>query len=550
MQLGLKIPMRDHVLLSADLYRPLGDEPRPALLCRTIYDKQQDRYVDWAVRFGEHGYAVVIVDCRGRYDSDGEWAPYVCETLDGYDTQQWVGAQPWCNGTVGTFGISYVGFTQILPAPLRCPYLKALVPIAHQEDNFGHIYNDGVLQLHIAIYFARIGNRTMRPTSYQRMDLAPLYRHLPVIDALDSLADCPPFRHFVSHPTYDEYWRSYSMKGKYEEIEAPAYFITGWYDNLVHEVFKVFAGWKSRAREPGRMLTKLLVGPWTHQAIGSGETIGDVDFGAAASVDIPGEHLRWYDRRLKGVDNGFDRQGAVRLFVMGSNIWRDEDEWPLARTRYTPFYLHSRGRANSVCGDGALHAIPPGEEPPDTFRYDPGDPVPTLGGQNLFLTSSGPKDRRSVEQREDVLVYTGPVLDRDVEVTGPVVLALYAASSAVDTDFTAALIDVHPDGKAIIICEGIIRACFRESLAHPSPIAPGEVHEYRIRLWETSNVFRAGHRIRVEISSSNFPRFDRNLNTGALVGAGDRWVVAAQTVYHDARRPSRIILPIIPPDGG
>jgi len=545
-QLDLQIPMRDGARLAADLYRPRGDTPLPALLCRTIYDKQQPRYVEWALHFAEHGYAVVLADCRGRYASGGEWIPYVCEAADGYDTHQWVGAQPWCNGRIGTFGISYVGFTQILPAPLRSPHLKALVPIANQEDNFGHIYCDGVLQLQNAIHFARIGDRVMRPTSYPAMDLEAIYRRLPVSDALDDVVECGPFRHFLSHPTFDEYWRSYSMKGRYADIEVPAYMITGWYDNLVHEMFKVFVGWRRDARPPAQALTKMLVGPWTHQAIGSAVAFGDVDFGAGSAVDIPAEHLRWYDCRLRGIDTGIDSQGAIRLFVMGRNAWRDEHEWPLARTQFTSYYLHSGGRANSLHGDGALRPTPPGQGSPDTFVYDPGDPVPTLGGQTMFFEHSGPKDRRPIERRHDVLVYTGPVLEQDVEITGPVSLVLFASSMAVDTDFTATLIDVHPNGKAIHICEGITRACFRDSLVHPTPIQPGAVYRYGISLWETSNVFRAGHRIRLEVSSSNFPRFDRNLNSGQLAGRGIEWQCARQTVFHDTRRPSHLILPVIP----
>ena len=549
-QFDVGVPMRDGVSLAADVYRPREAGPLPALLCRTIDDKQQARYVEWALRFAEHGYAVVLQDCRGRYASGGEWAPYVCETADGYDTHQWLGAQPWCDGTVGTFGISYVGFTQILPAPLRSPHLKALVPIANQEDNFGHIYCDGVLHLANAVHFARIGDRVMRATSYPALDLDGLFRRLPVSDALAGVASCPPFQLFLSHPTFDGYWRSYTMKGRYAEIDAPAYFITGWYDNLVHEMFKVFTGWKREARPEARRLTKMLVGPWTHQAIGSAAPFGDVDFGARSAVDIPGEHLRWYDQRLKQIDTDIDRQKALRIFVMGRNAWREEDEWPLARTRFERYYLGSGGRANSLYGDGTLGEVMPSGGLPDKFVYDPDDPVPTLGGQTMFLDQSGPKDRRPVERRDDVLVYTGPVLERDLEVTGPVTLALHAASSAVDTDFTATLVDVHPNGKATHVCEGIVRASFRESVERPAPIEPGRAYDYKMPLWETSYVFLPGHRVRLEVSSSNFPRFDRNLNTGEPVGRGRDWVRATQTVFHDADRPSHLLLPVIPEEAG
>ncbi|MGH2457310.1 MAG: CocE/NonD family hydrolase [Chloroflexota bacterium] len=546
-QLDLNVPMRDGVLLSADLYRPVGEGRWPAALCRTIYDSQQQRYVDWAYRFAQNGYAALIQDCRGRYDSDGVWDPYVCETADGYDTQQWLGQQPWCDGQIGTFGVSYLGFTQVLPAPLRSPYARALVPIANQQDNYGHLYCDGVLQLQNAIHFARIGNRTMRSTSYPLLDLDSIYRRLPLISALDDVADCPAYRLFVSHSTFDEYWKSYSLRDKYGEVDVPAYFITGWYDNLVHEGFKLFAGWKSQARSAEtRATTKLLVGPWTHSLLGSAAPFGDLDFGPVAQVDIPGEHLRWYDRRLRGLDTGIDRQGALRIFVMGENVWRDEAEWPLARTRFTPYYLRGQGRANSRFGDGELSRTPPGDEPPDRFTDDPDNPVPTQGGQSMFIDNTGPRDRRAIERRDDVLVYSTPPLEREVEVTGPIEVTLYAASSAVDTDFTATLVDVHPNGLAIILSEGIVRARFRDSLERPTPIEPGRVYPYRIAIWETSNLFKAGHRIRLEIASSNFPRFDRNLNTGGDPATDTEWRIAEQTVFHRSEYPSQVTLPVIP----
>jgi putative CocE/NonD family hydrolase len=562
--LDLKVPMRDGVVLSADLYRPPAGERFPALLCRTIYDNQRPRDVDWACAFARHGYAVVVQDCRGRYDSDGRWEPYVCEAADGYDTQQWIGAQPWCDGTIGTYGVSYVGFTQILPAPFRSPYVKALVPIANQEDNFGHIYCDGVLQLQNAVNFAWIGDRTVHsylafafgagpwaggaPGEGRRLvDPDALYRRLPLATALDDLADRPAYRLFLDHPTFDDYWKSYSMKGRYRDVDVPALFITGWYDNLVHEQFKCFAGWTREARsQTTRERTKILVGPWHHTGLGSADPFGDVDFGAAAAVDLVGVQLRWYDRRLRGAENGVDDDPAVRIFVMGANVWRDEREWPLARTMYTKYYLRSGGRANTLEGDGRLDQTPPEVEPPDTYTYDPDDPVPTRGGQSMMRGNTGPLDRRDVERREDVLVYTTDPLPSAVEATGPVSLTLYAASSAPDTDFTGALVDVHPDGRAIIVCEGIVRARFTESTESETLIEPGRTYAYRISLWETSHVFLLGHRIRLEVSSSNFPRFNRNLNTGEALATGTRWQTARQTVMHRLETPSHLVLPVIP----
>ena len=546
-QLDLRIPMRDGVRLYAALYRPAEGDKFPTLLIRSPYSTQYPRYVDWAMRFAQHGYAVVMQDSRGRYESEGKWRPYIDETNDGYDTQQWIGTQPWCDGNIGTFGVSYPGFTQILPAPLRSPYVKALVPIANQEDNYGHLRYNGVLQLQNAMNFIWLGDRTNQNAPRDLIDWDKVYRRLPLISALDAIADRPFYREMIRHSEFDDFWKSYSMKGKYGEIEVPAYFITGWYDNLLHEVFKCFTGWKSQARTPeARAKTRLLVGPWPHNPIGTGEPFGDIDFGPDAGMDLPDVHLRWYDQRLKGLDTGIDGEPPIQIFVMGDNVWRDEHEWPLARTAYTKFYLHSRGRANSLDGNGELSTEPPGNEPTDSFTYDPENPAPTVGGQSMFIDNTGPKDRGPVERRDDVLVYSTAPLANDLEVTGPIELTLYAASSTPDTDFTATLVDVHPDGSAINICEGIVRARFRESFEEPMLINPGAIYEYKFSLWETSNVFKAGHSVRVEISSSNFPRFDRNLNTGHVPGMDAEMQVAHQTIYHNPQYPSHITLPVIP----
>ena len=546
-QLDLRIPMRDGVELYAALYRPRHGERFPLLLIRSPYSTPRQRYVDWSVRFAAAGYAVVMQDCRGRYESEGKWRPYIDETDDGYDTYEWLGAQPWCDGHIGTFGVSYPGFTQILPAHLRSPYVKGLVPIANQEDNYGHMRCDGVLQLQNAMNFIWLGDRTNQDAPRDLIDWDEVYRRLPLVSALDDLGERPFYREIVRHSRFDEFWTSYSMKERYPEVETPAYFITGWYDNLLHEGFKCFRGFRTRGREPARRHTRLLVGPWTHTAIGDSAPFGDIGFGAEAAVDIPAEHLRWYDQRLRGIDTGIDDEPPVRIFVMGANRWRTGHEWPLAGTRCTPFYLRGSGRANSLFGDGRLSTRAPAEaEPPDTFTYDPEDPVPTWGGQSMFAENTGPRDRRPMQRRDDVLVYTSDPLEQDLEVTGPVELVLHAASDAPDTDFTATLVDVHPGGAAIHLCEGIVRARFRESFTEPSLLPPGRVHEYRISLWETSNLFRRGHRIRLEVSSSNFPRFDRNLNTGEDPADDDQPRPAAQTVYHDAARPSHLILPVMP----
>jgi hypothetical protein len=327
------------------------------------------------------------------------------------------------------------------------------------------------------------------------------------------------------------------------------YHVTSWYDIFLHGGIANFCGLRRHAMTgTARAAQKLLIGPWAHLFPYTSPTstgTGEVDFGPAALIDLHEIQLRWFDHWLKGIDTGILDEPPIKIFVMGANRWRDENEWPLARTRYAPYYLHSRGRANTAGGDGALSPEPPGDEPPDRFVYDPNDPVPTRGGNTLIL-AMGVMDQRPVEARADVLVYTSAVVTDALEVTGPVVVTLHAASSAPDTDFTAKLVDVRPDGYAQNLADGIARARYRDSRETPTPLTPGEVSRFTIDLWATSHVFLPGHRIRVEISSSNFPRFDRNLNTGGDQATGTRWQAAYQTVFHDARYPSHVVLPVIP----
>jgi putative CocE/NonD family hydrolase len=557
LRLDVKVPMRDGVNLSADVWLPLGDGAWPTLLLRTIYNNQHPRDVAWARQFVEAGYAVVLQDCRGRHDSDGTWAPYLCEATDGYDTHEWIGRQPWCDGHLGTFGISYNGFTQTLPAPLRSRCLKALVPIASQQDNYGHHRVDGVIHHSVSLFFANMMGRTMQTEALAQLDLEAQFRHLPLISSLDCLGPNPYYRGVIEHEQYDEFWSRCSLRHRYGEVDAPALFVTGWYDSLLHETLKVFTGWKREARSAEtRRLTKLLIGPWGHQVapwghrpLGPNGEFGDVAFGPDAAGNIHAMHLRWYDARLKGIDTGIDDEPPVKLFVMGRNAWRFEPEWPLARARPTDFYLHGAGPADAAGetkGGGTLNTTRPGQERPDQFDYDPADPVPSWGAQYQMMDRTGPRDRREIERRPDVLVYSSNCLEQEIEVTGPVWATLYASSTARDTDFTAALVDLFPDGRAIILCEGICRARFRGGTDRPAPIEPGRIYEYRIDLWETSNVFRKGHRIRLEVSSSNFPRYNRNLNTGSPIATDTEMRVAHQTVYHDAGHPSRVTLPLVP----
>lgn len=525
----VRIPMRDGVTLAAEIYRPDAPGKFPALMLLRYYQTGTSN----AKFFARRGYAVALVDSRGRGRSEGQWVPYVNEAQDGYDAQQWLGKRPWCNGKIGMFGQSYNGFTQVVSATLGSPYLKCLVPVECQQSNFGHLYNDGVLQLNVVFTFGLYA--TGKTQTGPHIPIGPHYQQLPLMSAADKV-DNPQaqrIKTWMKHARYDDYWKSYSVKEKYPQIRAPAYFITGWYDNLVHECWRNFQGFRQQGgTEAVRQGTKILIGPWTHGGSGNQREL----------------HLRWYDYWLKGIDTGLQAEPPIKIYVMGAEKWRYASQWPLPQTKFTNFYLHSQGDANSVQGDGSLNTTPPETgAPADQFTYDPANPVPTLGGQmSTHKEIWGPKDRSSVQQRRDILVYSTQPLTEDVEVTGPVKMKLYAASSAVDTDFTATLTDVHPDGRAIHICEGIRGTAFRESLEHPTPITPGKIYEYTIDLWETSMVFKRGHRIRLEISSSNFPRYARNQNTGLPLGTSAKMNRAQQTIFHHAKFASHLILPIIP----
>ncbi|MGH2584396.1 MAG: CocE/NonD family hydrolase, partial [Dehalococcoidia bacterium] len=364
--------------------------------------------------------------------------------------------------------------------------------------------------------------------------------HLPLRD-LPMLARpglAPYFQDWIAHPDADAYWQQVSISAHHDRVTVPAFNLGGWYDLFVAGPPRNYTGVRTRgATEAARAGSRLLVGPWTHNNPSIAQ-VGEINFGFGATLNVEDLQLRWFDYWLREIDNGMAEEPPVRIYVMGEG-WRNEQEWPLARTQYTPFYIHSGGRAHSLDGDGKLSRDPPAAEPPDVFLYNPVHPVPTIG-------AAGIADQRAVERRTDVLIYTSPPLTEPLEVTGPVQVVLWASSSAVDTDFTAKLVDVAPSGYARNLCEGILRAHYRNSSARPELLEPGRPYELTIDLLVTSNLFQAGHQIRLEISSSNFPRFDRNPNTGEPAGTACELRPAVQTVYHDGDHPTHILLPVIP----
>jgi uncharacterized protein len=563
--LGVPVAMRDGVRLSTDVYLPDAPGPFPVILIRTPYNNNVESLVEDGVYFAQRGYAVAIQDVRGRFDSEGEWTPFAHEARDGYDAQEWCGTQPWSTGKVGTSGGSYLALTQWLPSPLRNRHLAAMAPRVGFSNLFHNwVYTGGAFQLGFNLRWGAIQMHTRtNQIQYlwmpQEQHLSSLFWHLPLMTTDENAGrTCEFYKEWIRHPAYDAYWEKLgNIEKDYDQIDVPAYGLGGWYDVFLQSTLNNFMGVRKRGySERARRGQKVLIGPWVHSLgeRGTCRWTGDLDFGAASLVDLRGEELRWFDYWLKGLDNGILREPPVRVFVMGTNRWRTADDWPVLGTRFVEHYFHSGGRASSLFGDGRLDRRRPETEPPDTFVYDPREPVPTLGGstccgEDVTPIPMGPRDQRPAEWRPDVLCYTTPPLEADVEVTGPIEVALWAASTAPDTDFTAKLVDVFPSGYAMNVAQGIIRARFRDSWESPSPLEPGRVYRYRIDCWSSSNCFQKGHRIRVEIASSNFPQFDRNPNTGHPFGLDTELRPATQTIYHDAAHPSHIVLPVVDAGG-
>jgi len=530
--INVPVRMRDGVSLSTDIRQPDQGGPFPIIVKRTPYG-----HVEPATYRGyiDAGYAVVTQDCRGRFDSEGRFVPFIDEAADGVDTLAWVRAQPWCDGRIGMIGGSYEGSTQLAPAWEQPAGLRAITPFVMGRDPFKDmIYYQGVFNLSLAVGWGLgVSAHTPQLTTYT--DWQRVYRHLPLI-SLDEAAgfNVPYFREWLLHPVYDDYWRAVSVEAHYPQYNLPVLHRGGWYDLYGEGVARNYEGMRAQGGPLARH-QQLVMGPWGHGL--NTRTLGQLDFGPQAVIDLERLERRWLDRWVRDEENGVEQEAPVRLFIMGANVWREEREWPLARAREEAWYLASGGRANSLFGDGALTDTAVDGAETDGYRYNPENPVPTIDG--------GPQDHTPIERRDDVLVFTGPELREPLEVTGYVKAVLYAASDAPDTDFVARLCDVYPDGRSIYICDGIARARFREGLDHEVWMTPGQIYEFEIAMAVTANLFLPGHRLRLEITSSCFPRFNRNLNTAEPIAAGTRMQCARQTVYHSWAFPSRLLLPVV-----
>jgi putative CocE/NonD family hydrolase len=586
---NIPVPMRDGVKLAVDLYLPaqhgkLVPGKQPTLLARTPYNKAG--LAGEAHWFAARGYAVVVNDVRGRYASEGEWRFILDDPNDGFDLISWIGKQAWSSGKVGTFGTSYVGGTQHALACTGPPHLCCMIPVDSVSNcGIAGIRHSGAYELRFMNWIFTIGAPNARAALADPMLQNALVENgkrmpqhllnLPIRAETTPLKNVPEYERWLiesmRHGDNDAYWKQpgYSVVDNVERYaDVPVYHVTGWYDSWCRQNVLNWQALSGVKKSP----QKLIIGPWTHGSQRR-NVAGEIEFPSEAALAFDDWRLRWFDHWLKGEANGVEKEAPVKLFVMGGGDgrrtkdgrlrhgghWRDEKSFPLERTRFTTYYLHADGKLGTD--------KPAGQEAAITFRFDPANPVPTIGG-NLSsvggLLDAGGFDQRCrketlfaenqlpLSERRDVLVYQTRPLEEDVEVTGPVVVHLHISSSAMDTDFTAKLIDVYPPnpdyplGFDLNIGDSITRMRYRNSLEKAELMKPGEIYEVNIHLYPTANVFAKGHRIRLDISSSNFPRFDVNPNTGEPLQQHRRMIPADNTLYHDAERESHITLPVIP----
>jgi len=534
---GVAVVTSDGVRLRSDVFLPKGAARIPTILVRVPLDKTTTNTA-FATTVGrlwaERGYAVVIQGTRGHYGSGGRAVPFLDERADGIETLRWIERQPWYDGRIGMWGGSYFGYTQWVVADQVEPGPAALFIQLCSTDLHRMFYPGGAFSLETALYWA-LRSRGDRddPPSVAMLERAAA--GFPLRAAADrAVEDVPVFNVWVDHPERDAYWAAVDGESRPERLRAPVLLMAGWYDPFLPTQLEDFVRIRAGAPRHVAEASRLIVGPWAHA-----ETVTLPAHGTPRNYRLESlaPSLPWFDRHLRPSAPRAGNDQAVTLYVMGDNVWRDEAEWPLARARATPYYLRSGGRANGAGGDGVLAPAPAtSAEPPDRYLYDPRDPVPSAGGAMLG-PRAGIASQRAVERRDDVLVYTSATLAADVEVTGPVTLVLYVSTAAAHTDFTGKLVDVHPDGSPYNVSDGIVRR------AYAPRSGPTEI---RLELWPTSMVFKRGHRIRLEVSSSNYPRFDRNPNTGRPIATETEPVAAHQAIHHGGDTPSRLILPIVP----
>ncbi len=557
---NIMVPMNDGVKLATDIYTPENMTTGPVLIARTPYNKDfMDEHV---MKFAEHGYIVIVQDVRGRYSSEGKFNPHAHEKEDGLTNIQWINAQKWCNGHIGTFGASYLGGTQWLTAVNNPEGLDAMITEVTFDDTYeGMTYQSGAKILHDLRWAAA----SIIPDAVRRAEEETGIKETRPLPDVDTVLEALPmaahpmmddyglfYKEWLANNTQGDYWKKTAPNQGYDNVHVPVLNISGWYDIFVPSTLRNYMGMKKEGpTEEVRNNQYLIMGPWTHMNFTG--VFPEIDYGEQASslnMGLMDIKLRWYDKWMKGLDV-VPMPTHVKVFVMGANRWQDEEDWPIPRTEYKPYYIDSKGKANSSSGDGRLSTTEPvssNNEHVDTYTYDPLEPTPTVGGQVILPgeNAMGPRDQQEMEKRSDVLVYTTEPLDKDVEVIGPVTMHLYASTKTLDTDFTAKLVDVNPDGRAFLLTDGIVRGRFREGTDEEVLLTPDTVYEFVIDMGATANLFKKGHQIRLEIASANFPKFNRNSNTGGDIPneKAEEYRTTINSVYHSKLYPSKLILPI------
>jgi len=562
-QAGVKIAMRDRIRLATDLYLPQTNGKAPVILIRTPYKKEMVEIQ--ARNYARRGYAVAVEDCRGRFGSEGVWEPFINEPKDGYDTIEWLAAQPWSSGKVGMIGSSYVGWVQWWAARERPPHLVTIIPNVAPPDGFYNIpYEHGAFFLQGAIWWADVleskATGDLSGAAMSRIGekkYGQLLRALPVID-LDKAVlgkENPYWRKWIEHPVDDVWWAQSDFLDRLKDVNIPVFHQSGWFDGDGIGTKLNYL----RMREYGRGNQKLTVGPWGHTDTAARRYAGR-DFGPQAVIDLQRDYLRWFDHWLKGVENGITKEPLVSVFVMGSNQWLKGATYPLPATKFTRLYFAGEGKANTSKGEGRLTLEPPpAGAPPDKYVYDPGDPTPDPAfyeeteAQEKQVSSADEK-KKEVEahhekvtaERKDILVYQTEELSKPWTFVGPVTATIYASTSARDTDWFVTLVEILKNGRTFTLASGKLRARFRNGVKKPELLTPGKIYEYTLDLWHTGITIPAGRRLRVEVASAGFPTFSRNLNTGGHSETETAFVTANQTIYHDREHPSHVLLPVIP----
>lgn len=538
------VPMRDGIKLATDIYRDNTIGTAPVVLMRTPYDRTKAK--GNAERFAKAGYVTVIQDCRGTRASEGVMAPYNNEGQDGYDTIEWITRQPWCSGRVGMMGGSYVGAVQWQAAVEHPPGLAAIAPQATWSSFYRNIYLGGAVRL--SLIAGWIAANTAKPEGVKPADMNAALMHLPLSEVDDAIGwPMPWLDAFLTHPEPNGFWTRLDLTSQLPDLVLPALHVVGYYDFFSRESVGNFVIMRNKARDQAtRNQQRLVLGPWDHGTVGKTK-VAEVDFGPEAGVDTAALQMDWFERHLK-MDAGARSKAfpPVRFFSMGDNVWNEAQSWPPEGFTKTSFYLHSDGRANTRQGDGRLsREAPAREEPPDSFRADPANPVPACPvteTRPIKAAVWGPIDQSPNENRDDVLVYTSDELKEPLSFAGNLEAKLHVSADTPDADWAVKLVDVRPDGFAQNLATGILRGRYRESLLAPKPLKPGEVVEITVDLGPCAATLAKGHRLRVDICGSLFPLYDRNPNTGEGP-FGNRTAVSTESVHHRPGAPSRIVLP-------